>query len=129
MSRKQVPLGPNDLNCHRCLPQKVPMSEVCHTCGLWAQVSWIDGATKAPMSEWQCMDTSVFSGQIEIAKGMHQTAASIRSVAAAIESLRNETISIGTNLVRTAQVTRPVAIVHTVNSEAPSKLINHSPQE
>ena len=68
------------------------MSDVCHTCGLWAQVSWIDQKTKEPISEWKCMDLCQFMGDIEIAKGMHQMASSIRSNAAAIESFRNEMV-------------------------------------
>ena len=41
------------------------------------------------------MDQCAFAGQLDVARALAQMAASIRSVAAAVESSRNEGVSIG----------------------------------
>jgi len=79
----QVPLGPRNKNCHRCLPKEVPMSRVCHKCSLWKQVRGKDPNTGADVDVWDCVDAWLLTGLFEVAK-------MVRSNAAATESFRNE---------------------------------------
>jgi hypothetical protein len=86
--KKQVPHGYEDMNCHRCLPERVPMSEVCHKCSLWQELMGKDPNTGEDISEWRCVDAWLLTGQLEIAK-------LVRGGAAATESFRNEMVSLG----------------------------------
>ena len=50
---KQVPRGPEELNC----PQwQKPMSEVCHKCPKWIQVRGKNPNTGQEVDEWNCAD-------------------------------------------------------------------------
>jgi hypothetical protein len=81
----QIPPGPKDFNCHRCLPKKVPMAKVCHTCKLWKKLEGKDPNTGDRLDHWACTDEWLLTGLLEIAKtGI--------SVAAATESFRNEVV-------------------------------------
>lgn len=89
----QIPKGPEDKNCHRCLPKSVPCSKVCHKCNLWQQITWLDQKSKEKVVEWKCMDACEFAGQIEIARSLFEMTKAITSNAAGIESFRNEVVS------------------------------------
>ena len=76
---------PKNLNCHRCLPKKVPMSKVCPTCDLWVQLRGKDPNTGQDIDQWGCTDKWLLTGLLEIAKMS-------LSNAAATESFRNEVV-------------------------------------
>jgi len=84
--KKQIPHGPDDLNCHRCLPEAVPMSLVCHKCSLWTAMLGKDPQTGEELNEWRCADSWLLTGILE-------TARMARSGAAATESFRNEMVT------------------------------------
>lgn len=84
--RKQIPDGPDDLYCHRCLPKKVAMSKVCKTCPLWMQVRGTDKNTGREVDEWMCADRAQIVFLAEIAKNA-------LSGVSATESFRNEMVS------------------------------------
>jgi hypothetical protein len=79
-------MGPEDLYCHRCLPKKVPMSKVCHTCDLWMSVRGKDKNTGRDVDEWMCADRAEILWLAEIAKNS-------LSEVAATENFRNEMVS------------------------------------
>jgi len=85
--RKQVPPGPEDMDCHRCLPDSVPMSEVCHRCPLWQSLRGKDPNTGQEIDEWGCVDAWALTGQLEIAK-------MVRGGTVATESFRNEMVAL-----------------------------------
>jgi len=87
MKCKQIPHGPENLNCHRCLPEKVPMSEVCHKCSLWVAMHKEDQETKEKIIEWNCADAWRLIGQFEMAKMINRTAATTAS-------FRNEMVAL-----------------------------------
>lgn len=110
---KQIPLGPTDLNCHRCLPKAVPMSKVCHKCSLWMSMRGRNPNTGQEIDEWGCADRWKIVVQLE-------TAQLTRSNAAATESFRNE--------VATANVVALNAVfrVPTWAEAQPRNLIGHN---
>ena len=85
--KKQIPTGYEHLNCHRCLPERVPMSEVCHKCSLWMELGGPDPITGEKNTEWACVDRWLITGMFEMAKMINGTKE-------ATVSLRNEVVAI-----------------------------------
>jgi hypothetical protein len=85
--RKQIPIGYEHLNCHRCLPEQVPMSEVCHKCPLWMELGGPDPITGEKNTEWGCVDRWLITGMFEMAKMINGTKE-------ATVSFRNEMVAI-----------------------------------
>jgi hypothetical protein len=118
---KQVPRGHEDINCHRCLPERVPMSEVCHKCSLWQELRGRDPNTGEETSEWRCVDAWLLIGQLEIAK-------MVRSGAVATETFRNEVVALNmASLNAAAAQPTPYQPHSQIQGQRPAVLIESQP--
>ncbi len=92
---KQVPRGPEELNC----PQwQKPMSEVCHKCPKWIQVRGKNPNTGQDVDEWNCADALLPMLLIEVAQ-------QARQAGAATESFRNEVVDMAQKRARVVEAT------------------------
>ena len=69
-----IPLGPADRYCPFW---KKKMSTVCHTCPMWVQVRGMNPNTGQETDRWDCSIALLTMMQLETAKEVRQTNASI----------------------------------------------------
>lgn len=82
MSSKQVPHGPENMDCP---VWRKAMSEVCHKCPMWIQLRGKHPQTDQEVDEWQCAYAVAPIINLEVARN-------VRQVQAATESFRNEMV-------------------------------------
>jgi len=83
----QIPHGPED---RWCPFWKKKMSTVCHTCPLWVQVRGVDSNTGQNVDRWDCSIGLLTMLQLETAKEVRQTNASVDKMRADNQTYHGE---------------------------------------
>lgn len=87
MARKQIPHGPDDLECPYW---QQAMSLVCHKCPKWVQIRGQNPQTKADVDEWNCADSLLPMLLIEHSRQQRSTAAAVETMTAEMQKTRTD---------------------------------------
>lgn len=99
-----------------CPLHKADMSTVCHKCPMWTQIRGTNPNTGQPVDDWNC---SLAWLPMLLIEGAQQS----RQAGAAIESFRNEAVTVGAATIKAQQKTTEAinAFMNSmVNSSAPA---------
>lgn len=110
MSKRQIPRGPDDLQCPL---HKQAMDQVCHTCPWWQQVRGKHPQSLEEIDRWDCAIAFLPLLLIENSQRQMQTAASVDKVATEMQKTDQQSSAVIATLItqlnRAIDAPRPIA--------------------